>query len=1057
MSNSKKLFSKLKMLEVPLDVHVGDGHPLKGIGKGSIKMAITNSSGVVNKIKLKNVLFVPELSYNLFSVASAVKSGKYVNFYQDECQVIDEDLKVLFTGNKKGNLFYLNLTSQTESIPEIEDKTEEVNIVNEEMKSKEDVWHQRYGHLGVDNLKKLAVENLVEGFNFNVSTCGIRFCEDCVHGKIHRHKFPNKGGSRAAEKLDLVHSDVCGKIEVKSMSHKEYFLSFVDDKTRYSWTYTIKKKSEVYDTFMEWKAMVERECGRKLKKLRSDNGGEYTSNEFETKFKEEGMKHQLTVPKTPEQNGVAERLNRKLMEIVRSMLSQSGLPKCFWAEALSPATYLRNRSPTSAVIGMTPFEAWNGIKPNVSHLKTFGSICYSHIPKDERKKLDFKARKAIFVGYGTEIKGYRLFDPQLRKAYYSRDVVFNEGCFQKDDKLVYDDKSSLVDENDSTNDVPLVINVQKEMTSDELAIPNTWMNINDSKDEVQNNPELEKEIASDEPIEMELPQNDIDETVNTLRRSSRPRKIPNAYGEWVNITRDSRNMEPKSFKEAMSDDNREGWMKAMSEEMKSLKKNCVWELVTLPAGRRAIGCKWVYKSKVNEDGLVDRLKARLVAQGYNQKHGIDYDETFSPVARFESIRTVIGIAAHFKLKLHQMDVKTAFLNGELKEQIYMRQPEGFTSENSSLVCLLNRSIYGLKQSARCWNTELHALLKEMGFEQLNSDACIYIHKTDKSIIAIYVDDIILACLKDSTMTCLKKRITEKFDVEDMGELHYFLGVKIEQNHENATIWIGQPSYIKDILNKFSMEDCKPINTPVDVSSKLVKCISNDKQCSKELYQSAVGSLLYVSTRTRPDIAYAIGNLAKYCSQPSLSHWTAVKRVLRYLKGTVNLGLSYHSCEALTLNGYSDADWAGELDTRKSTSGYIFMINNVAVSWRSKLQSCVALSTAEAEYMALASAAQEAIWMQKLMLELGQQEDGIRPTIVYEDNQSAISMSKNPQFHGRTKHIDIKHPFIREKVIENTIKLEYCKSEEMPADILTKALNAPQFMKLRNKLGLVNNS
>ena len=347
----------------------------------------------------------------------------------------------------------------------------------------------------------------------------------------------------------------------------------------------------------------------------------------------------------------------------------------------------------------------------------------------------------------------------------------------------------------------------------------------------------------------------------------------------------------------------------------------------------------------------------------------------------------------------------------------------------------------------------------MGFSQLNSDACIYIRITeeDRSIIAIYVDDIIIACSIDDTMVDLKRKIAEKFDVEDMGELHYFLGVKIEQNNDNGTIWIGQPTYVKDVLNKFNMKDCNPISTPVDVNSKLVKSNLDEKQCDKEMYQSAVGSLLYISTRTRPDIAFAVGNLAKYCSQPSLSHWTGVKRVLRYLKGTVNLGLSYHSSETLSLTGYSDADWAGELDSRKSTSGYVFMINNVPVSWRSKLQSCVALSTAEAEYMSLASAAQEAVWIQRLLLEICQQKDGVVPTIIYEDNQSAISMSKNPQFHGRTKHIDIKHHFIREKVVENTIKLEYCKSEEMAADILTKALNAPQFTKLRNRLGLVENS
>ena len=442
MSNCEEMFSKLKKLEEPINVHVGDGHPLKGVGKGSVKMTVTIPSGATSKIKLRNVLFVPELSYNLFSVSSAVKSGKLVMFNEDECQIMDEASKIIMTANKKGNLFYLNLSQMTEPSIKGDGDNEIVNLNKADDKiSQEDIWHQRYGHLGIDNLKKLAKEKLVDGFNFS-NICGIRFCEDCLYGKIHKQKFPDKGGSRATEKLDLVHTDVCGKIECKSMSGKEYFLSFIDDKSRYVWTYTLTKKSDVYETFLEWKAKVERESGKKLKMIRSDNGGEYRSDEFETRFKQEGMQHQLTVPKNPEQNGVAERFNRTIVESVRSMLSQSSLPKRFWAEALATATYLRNRSPTKAVLGMTPYEAWHGKKPNVSHLRIFGSICFSHIPKDERRKLDVKAKKAIFVGYGTEVKGYRLFDTQLRKAYYSRDVIFKEGCFLN---KIYDDEVTCDD------------------------------------------------------------------------------------------------------------------------------------------------------------------------------------------------------------------------------------------------------------------------------------------------------------------------------------------------------------------------------------------------------------------------------------------------------------------------------------------------------------------------------------------------------------------------------------------------------------------------------------
>ena len=388
----------------------------------------------------------------------------------------------------------------------------------------------------------------------------------------------------------------------------------------------------------------------------------------------------------------------------------------------------------------------------------------------------------------------------------------------------------------------------------------------------------------------------------------------------------------------------------------------------------------------------------------------------------------------------------------------MKQPEGFMEKEESMVCKLKKSIYGLKQSARCWNTELNKQIKNMGFKQCSSDPCIYVRDlAGIFILAIYVDDIILAGENTEVIDDIKKRISEKFDVKDMGKLHHFLGVKIIQNVQTGEIWIGQPNYTIELLSRFKMDESKPAETPVDFNSKLIKTKEEEKLCNKEIYQSAIGSLLYLSTRTRPDISFAVGNAARYCAQPSDSHWSAVKRIMRYLKGTLKLGLLYKCNNGGELVGFSDADWAGDLNDRKSTSGYIFLVSGSVVSWKSKKQSCVALSTAEAEYMSLASAAQEAIWMRRLINDIMNDEDNksTKATIIYEDNQSAISMSRNPQYHGRAKHIDIKFHFVREQVTENHIELIYCKSEDMVADILTKAICGPQFKRLRGMMGMKN--
>ena len=335
---------------------------------------------------------------------------------------------------------------------------------------------------------------------------------------------------------------------------------------------------------------------------------------------------------------------------------------------------------------------------------------------------------------------------------------------------------------------------------------------------------------------------------------------------------------------------------------------------------------------------------------------------------------------------------------------------------------------------------LDSQLKAMGFAQTTSDPCRYVStEGEMFVIAVYVDDIVLAGKSGRKMSEVKSLLASRFDVKDMGALHYFVGVKIVQDHATGSIWIGQPAYTENILQKFGMESAKPVSTPVDTGSKLVKTTEECESVDPTLYQSAVGSLLYLSMGTRPDITYAVSNVARFCVNPSKQHLTAVKRILRYLKGSVHLGLLYSkdsNTDCLCV-GYSDADWAGDIKDRKSTSGYLFKLSGAAVSWRSKKQVCVALSTAESEYMALASAAQEAVWMRQLTSDLKNGPTGA--TVIFEDNQSSICMAQNPQFHGRAKYIAIKYHFIREKVTDGTVELKYCRSDMMIADILTKGL------------------
>ena len=658
MCTDKAQFVELEELKEPLQVTLGDGHALKAIGRGTVLLNVNITEGKFTKCKLYNVLYVPELSCNLLSISQVTGSRKTVKFNDAGSEILDENQKLIATACRIGSLYYLDCRSTSH-----QSNTTKVE-------GKENLWHRRYGHLGTKGLQQLARERLVDGFNYDHQK-KIDFCESCVNGKHHRSQFPTGGGKRADQLLGLVHSDVCGKMSSQSLSGAEYFLTFIDDKTRYVWVYVLKRKDQVFSYFIEWKSMVERSTGQQLKTLRTDNGGEYTSNEFEEYLKTEGVKHEQTIPKTPEQNGVAERMNRTLVEAIRSMLSTSKLPHKFWAEALATAVYLRNRSPTKAVKGMTPFEAMTRERPNVEHLKTFGCVAYAHIPKDERQKLDSKSRKCIFLGYGTDTKGYRLYDCDHSRVLYSRDVLFDESSFK----------------------------VEKSTQQTE------------TRSVIINTPSDEEAVTQDVEVEP------------VLRRSERDRRTPNYYGDRVSLAY-SKSPEPLSLREALTSSDKEKWTSAMEKEMKSLNENDVWRLVELPKDRKAVGSKWVFKLKVGANGSVERYKARLVAQGFSQKFGLDYDETFCPVVRFESIRTVIGLAVQNGLKMHQLDVATAFLNGELEEEVFMKQPEGFVAKGQEhLVCKLNRSIYGLKQSPRCWNSALDNHLNKMGFKQTTSDPC----------------------------------------------------------------------------------------------------------------------------------------------------------------------------------------------------------------------------------------------------------------------------------------------------------------------------------------------
>jgi hypothetical protein len=696
----------------------------------------------------------------------------------------------------------------------------------------------------------------------------------------------------------------------------------------------------------------------------------------------------------------------------------------------------------------TPFEGWFNSKPSLQHLRVFGCDAYALIPTQKRQKLDPKAKCYKLVGYATNSKGYKLWENTERRIIISRDVTFDEGCkttHQNAPNATQNTETMELSDSESDLDI-------QERGEHQYTVPDCQINENNTQSQCME-PVGEVEQNNDDTDEGEHFE-DAPSNIERPRHQERPQRQRRAPTEWwktqqTHYANIATSEEPQGYKEAMESENVDEWKAAMQAEYKSLMDNETWTLCTLPANRKAIGCRWVLKKKLKADGTLDKYKARLVAKGYSQQEGIDYDETFSPVVKFNSIRIILAIAVNNNMLLHQMDVKTAFLNGKIDEELYMEQPEGFSNETKQ-VCKLQRSLYGLKQAPRAWNERINTALIEFGFSRCNNDKCIYTKgfRSDSwTIIALYVDDLIIAAHSKQSLDTIKMQLESTFEMQDLGQLKYCLGLEI--THSKDTMHISQQRYITTVLERHQMADSKPVGTPQDPKNTLSKGKEDEEGVNPTQYKSAVGALIYAAIGTRPDIANAVGNVGKYMENPKKQHWDAVKRIFRYLNGTRDFGLIYTKGHH-NLVGYSDSDYAGDIETRKSTTGYVFQLGNNTVTWNSRRQPTVALSTTEAEYMALSHTICEGIWTRALLKELGFTQP---TTTIHEDNQGCLALVKNPVQHHRTKHIDVKYHFIREQIEQGSFQVIYCQTDEMKADILTKGIAGPQFKKLRNLLYL----
>ena len=1070
----------------------GSGMTAYAVGKGNVVLkfpAPKESKYEEVALTVGNVLLIREANCNIISAARLMSQNISIAGTGNEITLSTKNI-CLGRAIARNGQFFLQ-TRHSKGSQRIDAAINAVTIPLME-------WHRRFGHLNSRYLELLSKKGLVEGLG-PIAKQGIT-CKTCPIGKGTRQSFP-KSKSKAKKAFELIHSDLSGPMRTLSRQGFSYVHSITDDKTRFSFVYLLKGKDDAYKIFEKFFPLVATQFNSKVVRLRTDQGGEFLNDRLKRFLADHGIIHETTNAYTPQQNGVAERLNRTLADKVRCIYYENPkIPPNLWVEVYEHANYLRNISPTkSNKNGKTPWQALYRKKADVSNLRPFWEPVIIHIPSEKQDgKFSARGFEAHFIGFEPGIKGIKYYIPGTRQISTSRDYVFPRDPTIPLDRDDPDNDEHTAIEGGSTSDANPPVNNGSESVKETPPAPapneegaprkrkyvrkdygppsrastrtsNKTTRFIDSQEQQKKPPkrqqqqqqqqQLQQEKLHENPIDSESP-TETDDTPDVQEEHRQEEGTENSIVHYVfaNAVVDDR--DPIDFQEAVSGPDADLWIDSMNRELDNLKRLNVYDLVPLPKGRKAVGSKWIYKVKRDADSKPKEHKSRLVAQGFTQKYLIDYKQVHAPVARTSSFKLLATIAAYLGLTAHQLDVKAAFLNGELEEEIFMRQPPGFAEKGKEdYVYRLKKSIYGLKQSGRVWNRRFDKELRALGYTRLKSDPCVYIRQDKDGItmLAIHVDDLEFFTPSDKYVTELIRDLAKK-DIElvHIGPLKYMLGVNFSFDLPNRSVLLNQHGYIDVLLDRFDMSEAKPAPTPFPSGTKLTKddC-PTDNEARKEMerypFHALIGSLLYLTIWTRPDIAYHVNALAQFTSNPGYHHWKLGTHILRYLKGTRDLCLTLSASEfPFKVTGYADADW-GSSEGRKSTTGYAFTLGSGAFTWQSKKQPTVALSSAEAEYMALSAATQECLWLRTILSELGYSQQ--EPTFIYSDNLGAISLTSDSVLHQRVKHIDIRHHFIRDHVENGDVKAEYLRTEDQPADALTKLLTAVLHSRHATTLGL----
>ena len=1105
VSPTREIFTDMVSCDSGEALVLADGVVMPIRGTGRVTLKIFSNDGSVGNFTLTNVAWVPELAFNLLSVSNLQDKGVLFNLTQHSAQLTCLNTDLIIPLMRSDNLYFLRPGTGGYE-PAMLARSSPVDM---------ETMHARLGHRSHNSIRSMVGK--VDGLALDLTHNDHKSpCEACALNQRRKPISKSPSKCRATVPNLRVFTDMTGpfsennqRILFKPNNHP-YIVTFIDDCTRHAiWFSLPNKESESFLYCLERYMSI---VGKAMGILRSDDAAELNSAICNKFYATHNIKRETTTAGSPQFNGVAESNLRTVMAMARKMRVHAGLDVSFGYFAAQCALSVYNNTPTRGLVnGMTPHQAWTGMRSDVSAFRVFGCLCWTHLNKEHLSKMDNRARSGIYLGLSPNSKGYLVYNPTSNRVSNTRNIIFDESCFPArsfepspdlpladstplpfpitpyNSASAQSDSPNQSDEPDESEDLS---NLSHQPYFDmEVQLPHYPMSSDSDNlilDEIKSADSPPSLLPVPPAIDTQpIPISDRFEIGDDFspppapRRSLRIAQMAtksmagvssyiflslisicsllfislSAVESAINTIKGHKIFEPKTYKDAISCNDAAEWLESMRREFDTLIANDTFRIISrndVPKGRKLLRAKWVYKVKTDAQGNLASRKSRLVAKGFTEVPGVDFFEIFHPVGQGQTFRLLLLKALCSLLLIFHIDIKGAFLHARLKEVIYMQLPPGteFTMNGEVVVVRLLKSLYGLKQAGREWYLVLSTILISLGFLQSAVDPCLFVHPSRQINILAYVDDLLVVCMSTNDFQWLTTQLSKHFEIGSAEPAQYYLGQRISYK-KGEYLTIDQSASIDALLTKYNMSDCNPIPTPT--TTDRLKCKSESEKSTANSYSSLVGALLYLSTHTRPDISYAVNQLCSFCSNPSESHWTAAKRILRYLRGTKNHVIKYTYTPNLIIKCACDSDWAGDWSgpeaTARSTTGYVIWGAGGVVVARSRKQSVVALSSCEAEYMSICSAVQEIVYIRQLLVDLYRRQDS--PTVLECDNSAAVELTSRETHQQRAKHISIRFHFSREAIRRGEVVMKRVPGISNFADMLTKPLGFTKFAQFIN--------